>query len=326
MSQKLVSIIVLTYNSEKVLQTCLKSIFNQTYENYEVVIVDNNSNDGTKNFLANYEFPKNKIIKTILNTKNYGYNSGNKIGIDNVKGELIALINPDIRLEKDWLEKIVNSLEESNYVISSGKILNQDGTIQSNGGLIDVYGASTQRKKIISKKENKFFYNPGMAIILKKKLLENVKLDTNIFMYYDDVDLSWRARLNGYNLQYCNDAIAYHKSGDSLPGLPPSKFFQISKNRLYVCIKNFSRNRILKRILIIVFLIFLDSIYYSIKKKSIGYFFMFFRSIGWNIKNSKNIIKERKKIQSDRKISDNEIEKYMLKKSIELKHFNKNHE
>ena len=78
----LVSIVVLTYNSEKNIEKCIKNILNSEYKNFELIIVDNNSSDGTRNILSELKL-KNKNIKIILNSTNLGYNQGNLIGIQN---------------------------------------------------------------------------------------------------------------------------------------------------------------------------------------------------------------------------------------------------
>ena len=113
--------------------------------------------------------------------------------------------------------------------------------------------------------------------------------------------------------------IFAHKIGQSLPGLPPSKFFNIAKNRIYVCAKNYSLYKKIKRMGNIILFLFGDSIYYSYKFHSIKYFYMFFKAVSWNIINLKKLQKERRKIQKLRVKTDEEIEKWIIKRSIEIK-------
>jgi len=316
--KNLVSIIVLTYNSADHILNCIRSILNQDYQNYEIIIVDNASNDETKKVLFELKIEHPKNIKIILNSKNLGYNLGNLTGIENSKGDFIAIVNPDTILDKSWLSNIISMMKRNSKVVSvSGTLLNTNGTIQSSGGLMDIYGAVEQRKSFYEN-DNEFFYNPGSSFIFKKNILSMIHFDPNLFTYYDDVDFSWQTRLLGYKIAYCKEAKATHQEGHSQSGLPPSKFYYIAKNRIYVCSKNYSLNRILRRVFKIIFLVGLDSIYYSYKFKSLRYFWNGMKAILWNFSIIRNLNKERNKIQKNRIVSDDHIEKLMLKKSIEF--------
>jgi len=307
-----------THNSRKHIQECIESILNQTHEDYEIVIVDNKSEDGTIQFLSELKKKQNKI-KIIFSSSNLGYGLGNLKGIENCQGDNIAIINPDVILDHNWLKNMFEYFKNnSNCMIISGKIMNKDGTVQTIGGLLDVYGAVSQRKSELNDQE--FFYPPGAAFIFKRKILEKIKFDPNIFMYYDDVDFAWQSRLLGYNIGYCEKSQAIHDEHHGKE-IDNSQFYNISKNRIYVCAKNYSRNRKIKRMGKIISLILADSIYYSYKFKSIKYFYMFFKAIFWNIMNIKKMEYERKKIQKIRIMTDDEIEKFMIKKSIEIKLF-----
>ncbi len=314
----LVSIIVLTYNSKNFLQSCLESISNLEYENFEVIIVDNNSTDGTKQKLSEIKLTKPIQTRIILNSENLGYNLGNKIGIDNAKGNFIAIVNPDVTLKQNWLQNIMKILKNNPEVVSvSGRFLNSKGEIKSTGGIMDFYGAVRQRT-LDEVNSKRFFYNPGSAFVYRRSVLSKINLDPNIFMYYDDVDFAWQVRLLNYKTEYCENADAVHFEGHSHPTFSPSKFYHIAKNRIYVCTKNYSFNRIIRRILQIAFLIFLDSIYYSIKLKSSRYFLSGIKAGLWNLANFKKLRIERKKIQRQRNVSDTELEKFLNNKSIEI--------
>lgn len=313
---ELVSIIVVTYNNKLNISKCIQSISNLDYDNFELIIVDNCSTDDTRQVLAENKIENSVKSKIILNSSNLGYNLGNMEGIKNSKGDTIAIINPDVILEKNWLRNIVNYLnKDSRRVIVCGKLLNSDKTIQTTGGLLDIYGAVSERKLNV---KQEFFYHSGAAFVFRKKILETINLDPNLFMYYDDVDLAWQTRLIGYGVDYCNNASAIHNKKNTQTKLPILKFYNIAKNRMYICSKNYSFNRRIKRMTKIFFIIFADSIYYSTKFKSPKYFFGFVKAIAWNIRNFRKIKHERDKIQSIRKVSDDEIEEFMIKKSIEL--------
>ena len=315
MNDKMISMVVVTHNSSKYIEKCIESIYNQNYSNFELIIVDNNSQDKTKNILTKIKTKDSVIVKIILNSKNEGYNVANTIGIKNSKGDFIALVNPDSFLEQSWLTNIMQIFEKNeNVMIVNGILKNIDWTVQSTGGQMDKYGAVKQRKNNV---EN-YFYAPGAAVLIKKKLLEKIKLDPNLFLYYEDVDLSWQTRLSGYKIGYCKDAIASHVSGHALPGITSKKFYFLAKNRIYVCLKNYSSVKIIYRLFPILFLVIIDGIYYAAKYKKFTYFLSSLKGIFWNIRNYSLLSEQRKKIQSFRIIPDNEIEKEFLEKSIEF--------
>lgn len=316
-NENLVSIIILTHNSKNFIKQCLESVTNQDYENFELIVVDNNSTDGTKKLLSEINLEKSISVKIILNSTNLGYNLGNQVGIENAKGNFIGIVNPDVKLAKSWLQNIMNTLTNKQEVVAaSGRFFNSKGEIKSTGGIMDIYGAVRQRNQ--DEVESKsFFYIPGSAFVFRRDVLSKINLDPNLFMYYDDVDFTWQARLLNYEIGYCENADAVHFEGHSLSTLTPSKFYYIAKNRIYICTKNYSSNRIIRRIFQINFLVFLDSLYYSIKFKSPRYFLAGIKAWLWNLTNFKKLRIERKKIQRQRNVSDSDLEKNMYPKSIE---------
>lgn len=312
-----VSIIILTYNSTNFLDSCLESIFSLDFEDFELIIVDNASSDDTQKQLSKIIPPDNINLKIILNSKNLGYGLGNKVGIDNSKGDFIAIINPDVVLEKSWLKNIIKIIKQDSKIFSvHGKILDSQNNVSSLGGILDIYGAVTQKT---SSNSTPFFYTPGTAFLFRRNIYSLLEIDPNFFMYYDDVDLSWQAIMYGYKVRYCEDALSVHLEGNTFSQITLTKFYCISKNRIYMCMKNYSLNRIIKRIFQIHLLIFLDSVYYSIKHKSSKYLIIGIKAWFWNLKHFKELIKQRKKIHAKRILSDKEIESYMLKESIEFK-------
>ena len=315
--KSLVSVIILTYNSSKFIEKCVYCVDKQDYENFEIIIVDNNSTDNTRDILVNIK-TNNLNCKIILNGKNIGYNMGNQVGIENSNGEFIAFVNPDSFLEQSWISNIMKAFKKNKKnMIVSGVLQNSEENIQSMGGQMDIFGAVKQREI----NSEVYFYATGAAVILKKELLEKIKLDPNLFLYYDDVDLSWQTKLQGYQIGFCNDAKAVHMEGHSMSGLTEKKFYYILKNRLYIILKNFSFKSIIKKILPIIILIFLDSIFYSIKFKSIRYFISMIFGIGWNLINIDKIMSEREIIQKSRLISDKQLEQDILNYSIEYSEF-----
>src|SRR3990172_9975594 len=121
MMPPLVSFIVVNWNGEPYLRSCLRSIFQQTYRPFEVLVIDNGSTDNSKKILE--EFPK---ISAIFNSANLGFGRANNQGLAVAKGEAIALVNNDTILQSTWLEKIIRPLQERKEIgMCAGKVLSQ---------------------------------------------------------------------------------------------------------------------------------------------------------------------------------------------------------
>jgi GT2 family glycosyltransferase len=119
-SNKLVSIIILIYNNEKDLAECIPSILNQTYKNFELLIVDNGSTDGSVE-LVKTRYPGIRLIET---GANLGYAGGNNIGFKEAKGDYIVVINPDTFVDPDWLYYLIRPLDENPAIdITNPKVL-----------------------------------------------------------------------------------------------------------------------------------------------------------------------------------------------------------
>jgi len=219
---KLVSIIILTYNSERYIENCLKSVSGQTYDNIEILIVDNNSNDGTRGILR--ELKGNQRV--ILNNENLGYAGGNNIGIKQSRGEYVILINPDVVLDKNFVQEIVSEFEKDPKIGSvQGKIYQMNKRVKTNiidtvgfeffksGRIID-RGQGEQDNRQYDKSYEIFGVN-GAAAVYRRETLNDVELkeeyfDEDFFCYAEDFDLAWRARLRGWKSVFNPKAIAWH--------------------------------------------------------------------------------------------------------------------
>ena len=237
--KSLISIIVLNYNAGELLLNCIKSLKKSTYQNIEILVVDNISSDDSHT-KCKKQFPD---IKLIQNRKNLGYCGGNNVGIKEAKGEFIVILNPDTIVEENWLDEMFNAFNEFGDGLYQPKIisLNESDIIQSTGNMIHVFGfgfARDKGKKIIEKKEEieKIGYASGTCLFTTKKVLEKVGLlDEFLFLYHDDLDLGWRAAQIGINSYYVPKSKIFHAESYSLKW-SAKKFYWLERNRKY-CLK-----------------------------------------------------------------------------------------
>ena len=243
--ESLVSIIVLNYNAGKLLLDCVESIKNSSYQNIEILIVDNISSDGSQ-IKCKERFPDVKLIE---NEKNLGYCGGNNVGINEAKGEFIVILNPDTIVEKNWLEELFSAYDKFGDGLYQPKILslNEEGIIQSTGNMLHVFGfgyARDKGNKITHEKEEieKIGYASGTCLFTTKNVIKKVGLlDEFLFLYHDDLDLGWRAAQIGISSYYVPNSKIFHVESYSLKW-SAKKFYWLERNRKYCLLTHYSKS------------------------------------------------------------------------------------
>ena len=199
----LISIIILNYNAGDLIFNCINSVFQTKYENYEVILVDNISTDGShKKCKENFD-----KIQLIENSKNFGYCEGNNIGIRKAKGEFIVILNPDTIVESNWLDEFLIAYSKFGEGLYQPKILSlyEENILQSTGNMIHLFGFGFAKDKGIKdnnqfNKIEKIGYASGTCLFTSSKVFEKIGLlDPFLFLYHDDLDLGWRGAQLGIN-------------------------------------------------------------------------------------------------------------------------------
>lgn len=229
----MVSIIILTYNAEKYIKDCLESVQKQTYKDIEILIIDNNSSDQTREILK--KLKPSPGLKIIFNSQNTGFSAGQNQGIKNSRGEFVLCLNQDVILDKNFVEQALNLMEQNEKIGAvQGKLLRQPAknTIDTTGLVI------LKNRRIISRGQGQIdqgqyqqiaeiFGADGAAPLYRRAALEDVKINQEYFdedfnMYKEDVDLAWRLRLYGWRAFYQPKAVAWHwrTSGDAATRTP----------------------------------------------------------------------------------------------------------
>lgn len=236
------SIIIPTYNGKHLLKDCLDSLRKQTDQDFEVIVVDNGSTDGTIYFLRE-QYPKAKIVN--LKQKS-GFAIPVNAGIMASKGQYIAMINNDVVLDSHFLEILTNKLDQRKEIgFAACLMLNKDGIkVDSAGDGFSFWGRAYpighgddpnnyQEEKLV-------FGASGGASIWRKELLDNVGLlDKDFYAYFEDVDLSFRAQLAGYQCLYVPKAIAYHLGSASFKRDSFKMRLIGNRNKDWVILKNY---------------------------------------------------------------------------------------
>ena len=212
-----ISVIIVNYNGLRFLENCLASLKKQTYpaNRFEVIVVDNGSADDSIAFIRNNS-PEVKIIEA---RKNLGFAAGNNLGFKHAKGDFFALLNNDTEVPENWLSALADSMLKSKSIgLVTCKILfhGDRQTINSTGLelLSDGRGSDRGFREKDSGQYNQIedvFGACGASVLLRKKMLTDIGyFDERLFMYYEDLDLAWRAKLRNWRCVYTPETCLPH--------------------------------------------------------------------------------------------------------------------
>ena len=235
---KRVSIIIVTYNSRHYLAACLDSILAQLTANDEVIVVDNDSTDGSGEFVRTH-YPQ---VLLCMN-QNTGYAGGNNRGAAQATGEYLVFLNPDTVLESGALEALIEPFSHDQTIglttacivhMQRPDVINTCGNIMHYTGLTYCRGANQSVQQF--QQATAVDAISGAAFAIRHTLFAQLGgFDPQFFMYVEDTDLSWRARLHGYCCWYTPEAIVKH---DYHPTYSPHKAFYLERNRHFMLLKN----------------------------------------------------------------------------------------
>ena len=236
MSSPKISVIIVNYNGKKLLENCLESLFKTDYNNFEVILVDNNSTDGSMEFVTK-NYPKIIVIKL---DSNKGFAEPNNIGAKIAKGEYLLFLNNDTVTTTNFISEMVKVLEKDEKIaICQSLLLKPDGNIDSSGDFIDkmgiVYNSKTKTDEI-----KEISSARGASMLIRKKIFDKLGgFDEKFFFSFEDVDLGWRSWILGYKVVIVPNSIVYHSAGKTSSNFKPEVAFHGLKNQLSMKITNF---------------------------------------------------------------------------------------
>jgi GT2 family glycosyltransferase len=258
-SEPLASIVVLGWNNVDIIDECLKSIQAQTYKNCSIIYVDNGSEDGSVEYVRK-NYPKIIVVDT---GKNNGFAIGNNIGmkkaLENKDCKYVGLLNTDATIAKDWLETLIafgldhpkaGSMQTPTYDYYDHRILDSYGIVVDHYGRAMQVGYRSERK---APSTRIMFGTNAAASLFSRSFLESQPfgddyLDSDLWMYLEDVDIAARATLTGWNNWFVNKSSAYHMGSASSNKRPGFSVFRIYRNNFPMIYKNFPLSILLRMI------------------------------------------------------------------------------
>jgi len=323
-----VSIIVLNYNGKKWLDTCFQSLQNLDYPNYEVVMVDYDSTDGSVEYVR-----KNcDWVRVIESGRNGGFAFGMNTGIRNTTGEYVFLLDTDTIATKDFLQRLVEVAESDPKiaVVSASSINPYNSPLRpfaerypkedaANPSLLDtiykdyIERVKNEKRDMVREADTV----SGAMMLIKRKILEDVGLlDETFFMYWEDTEFNWRVNLMGYKVVNVRDAVIYHlvstTSVDTGFIYSERWAYEFSKNKIYAHLKVRSIPYLILFLPLEALRSFARVFYFGLDK-----FPAILRAWKWNISNIKETCAKRKEILKRKKTSDWQLFKLTMRSIIQ---------
>lgn len=239
------SILIVNWNGLEHLPVCLDSLAAQTFRDFEVVLVDNGSKDGSLEFVAkNYPW-----VRLVPLPENTGFATGNNRGLEHARGDYLVTLNNDTRVEPDWLETLVEVADahpRAGMVASRICAFSDPDVLDSIGMAICRDGMArgqyrNRRWSSLALREVEEILMPSACAALYKRVMldETGFFDDEFFAYAEDVDLALRGRLAGWEAVAATRAVVHHKYSQTGGRLSPFKVYLVERNHYWVALKNF---------------------------------------------------------------------------------------
>lgn len=331
----LVSLIIVNWNGYEVFSDCLDSLQRLTYSNWELIVVDNGSSDGSEKLVENYNL-KYKNYVLIKNSQNMGFAGGNNQGFERAKGKYILLLNNDTKLKApDFLDVMIQKMEEDVnigvmqpkiYLSDRNGLLDNAGSFMTSSGFLQHWGFMQKDGKEFTN-ERYILSAKGACLLARRNIIERIGLfDKDFGSYFEETDFCWRVWLLGYKVVFYPKTYIWHKLGATSKKM--NQYFinyHSFKNRILSLIKNLGGIHLIT-ILVPHLMIVTGLGFYYIAKLEPKKSWMIFSAIAWNIVNITHSLRKRASVQSSRRVSDDAIAKFIMEDvrlSDMLAHFKK---
>lgn len=331
------SVVIVNYDGKEYVDKCVESIFSSSAVDFEIIVVDNGSTDGSVEYLKNKYVNRSGELKIVELDKNYGPARARNEGMKIALGKYVSFLDNDTQVHPNWSVMAIEEFEKSDKIgiiqckllLSKererldyvGEYIGGNGFLvqRAQAGEIDS-GQYDQKVEILAAK--------SAGMFMRRAVFEKIGgFDEDYFIYVEETDLGWRSWLAGYKAIFVPDSIVYHEFGTSALVLGRSKNnyntkFHGTKNYILTIFKNLSLLRIFSILPVHIFL-WNGLAWFSLLRGDRDAFIWIYKGIFWNISNFSKNLKKRRLVQLDRKISDSKLFKIVMKRKPFGYYFNK---
>lgn len=286
----------------------------QSFQDFEIVIVDNNSSDGSVEFFKeNFDSDKITIIESEINS---GFAGGNNLGFEHCNGEFVVLLNNDTKVEKDWLKFLIDCIEsDENIGIAQSLVITEGIPLKYyiKNGTINLLGHNVMEVfEIDGNGYGEIFQANGCSLIIRKQLADELGglFLNEYFAYSEDSFLCFKVKFKGLKIIHTSKSVVHHKGGGASDKKKPSfLYFYQERNRLLNFILFFPGIFILKYIPYLIFNFFMKLALSFISKKYSA--IQLGKAYWWLLTNFKWIKNERKILNNLKTVDQNSVLKYI---------------
>ena len=288
--QPLVSIITINYNESGVTLEMLQSLKELTYQNFEVIVVDNASPNDNPDIIKE-TYPEVHLIKS---KENLGFAGGNNLGVEAAKGAYLLFINNDTIVPPNFIEPLVATLENDTTIgMVSPKIkFHWDASLIQYAGYTPMNHWTIRNNSIgYHQKDEGAFDVPGetssihgAAMMVPKRVVDAVGMMTEIyFLYYEEHDWAEMIKRAGYKVYYQPKSYILHKESLSTGKFSPLKTYYIARNRIVFARRNFKPVQLFVSLLFQTFVSIPKNTLTFLVKRQFQHLKAFWRAILWNL-------------------------------------------
>lgn len=243
MTKPFVSVIVINWNGGEYLPRCLDALSKQTFTNFETIVVDNASTDGSADIVARH----NSQIRLLLQQVNLGFAKANNLAAAVARGEWFALLNNDAFPEPNWLDELVNATQRypgyagfasCQIQVNNPKLLDGTGDIYHVLGLSWRRGYGLPLDKAEDYAVEIFAPCAAAALYHRERFIVAKGFDERFFCYCEDVDLAYRMNLYGDRFLYVPTARVHHIGSASSGKTSNFAHYHCQRNLVWVFVKN----------------------------------------------------------------------------------------
>lgn len=313
--------IVVNRNGRRYLNGCLSSLSCQTISLSGIILVDNDSSDGSVEYVQE-EFASVEVLSM---QKNLGFAEGNNVAIRRAiarGASHIVLVNNDTIAEPDLIARLIEPTQFENVgIVGARVLLLSSGAVQEIGMSCDYLGFPVPIPNAILPRGEYIdaFYVGGCAMAITRQVVEKVGVfDSDYFMFAEDLDLCWRARLNGYKVVANPKAVIKHVSGGTIIGgmqktkryvTSPQRLFLRERNTLRTLVKNYAGATLLWVLPLYLIVSFAETVMLAFINPWASV--MRIKAILWNLRHIRETLTLRREVQDSRLVGDSELLRFM---------------
>lgn len=314
-----VSIVINNFNGEKFLKTCLSSVFKTDYSHFEVIVVDDRSQDKSLKLIKKH-FGKQKNLKVHKMTENSGTAATRNKGAQLAKGDVVVFLDNDTEVTRGWLKELTKTLfSQKNIGISQSLLLDfkKRNLIQMAGGRLipqvawlAPFNQWDKHDEVKDGLTERSILGITAALAVRKEVFEKIGyFDEKLVAYVSDIEFSWRAWIAGYKVVLSPKSIVYHhtksmKQRSHMYETKVNAYFHLSKNSIRTIIKNYEARNVFKYLPYSILINLGRSLAFLITRLDTPALVGTTKGFAWNVVNFADTLNERKRVQKTRKVND----------------------